>query len=257
MLECLLDSREQSLWEDLQQYPLSIPTRVSMLPIGDIVIQKQQDEGNEILLMIERKTVRDLVQSLKDGRYHDQRKRWLEFRTQSPNSFVSLWVEGDLLATPMDETVRSSLINSLLRLQSKSNILIHHVRSRDAFLKSLRVVVDKFEKDPYHLVPDGTIQKAAPDVNMNQYRKSAHSQEQYWQDCLTLIPGVSSHTAQKIQILFPTIMSMINSVENNTRHTLEQISEIRVSEKRKVGDKLAQKIIQYMDPAISFLDQRK
>lgn len=257
MLECLLDSREQSLWEDLQQHPLPVPTRVSMLPIGDVVIQKQQEEGNEILLMIERKTVRDLVQSLKDGRYHDQRKRWLEFRTQSPNSFVSLWVEGDLLATPMDDIVRSSLVNSLFRLQSKYNILIHHVRSREAFLKSLQVVVEKFEKDPYHLVPGETTPTTAPSLNMNQYRKSAHSQEQYWQDCLTLIPGVSPQTAHKIQALFPTMVSMLNALENDPRHTLKQISEIRASEKRKVGDKLAQKILQHIDPTISFLDQRK
>lgn len=253
MLECLLDSREQSLWEDLQQQPLPIPTRVSMLPIGDVVIQKEE----EILLMIERKTVRDLVQSLKDGRYHDQRKRWLEFRTQSPNSFVSLWVEGDLMAAPMEETVRSSLVNSLFRLQSKYNILIHHVRSREAFLKSLRMLVEKFEKDPHHLVPCGTTATTTPLVDMNQYRKSAHSREQYWQDCLTLVPGVSPQTAQKIQTLFPTMVSMMNALENDPRRTREQISGIRASEKRKVGDKLAQKVLEHLDPTISFLDQRK
>lgn len=258
MLECLLDIREQALWDEIQQHPLSIPTCVSMLPIGDLVIQKQHDDGrNEILLMIERKTVRDLVQSLKDGRYHDQRKRWLEFRRQSPTSFVSLWVEGDLVAAPMDEIVRSSLVNSLFRLQSRYNILVHHVRSRDAFIKSLRMMVEKFEKDPYHLVPDGTTPSATASttMDMNQYRRSAHSQEQYWQDCLKLIPGVSAQTAHKIQALFPTMVSMMSALKNDPRHTCEQISGIQAHEKRKLGDKLAQKIVRHMDPTISFLDQ--
>jgi ERCC4-type nuclease len=228
-----------------------------MLPIGDIVIQKRHDDGtDEILLMIERKTVRDLVQSLKDGRHHDQRKRWLEFRGQSPNSFVSLWIEGDLLMAPMDDTVRSSLVNSLFRLQSKHNILVHHARSREAFLTSLRIVIGKLEKDAYHLVPDDTrASSSSVAVDMNRFRKSAHSQEQYWQDCLTLIPGVSPQTAHKIQTLFPTMMSMMKALEDDPRHTWAQISEIRASEKRKLGGKLAQKIVQHIDPTISFLDQ--
>lgn len=254
MLECLLDSREQSLWEDLQQHPLTIPTHVRMLPLGDIVIQKQ--DGNEILLMIERKTVRDLVQSLKDGRYHDQRKRWLEFRTQSPNSFVSLWIEGDLLATDMDDIVKSSLVNSLFRLQSKFNILIHHVRSREGFLKSIQMVVEKLEKEPYHLVPN-EITTATTGVNMNQYRKSAHSQEKYWQDCLTLVPGVSPQTAQKIRSIYPTLVALVEELNHDPRHTREQISEIKISEKRKLGKKLAEKILQHLDPSLSFLDQMK
>jgi len=255
MLECVLDSREQSLWEDLQQHPLSIPTRLSMLPLGDVLIQKE----NEILLMIERKSVRDLVQSLKDGRYHDQRKRWLEFRTQSPQSFVSLWLEGDLMATDMDDILKSSLVNSLFRLQSKHNILVHHVRSRDAFLQSLRMVVEKFGKDPYHLVPEKDMSNhtACATLNMNQYRKSAHSQEQYWQDCLTLIPGVSPQTAQKIQSVYPTMVSLMGELQIDPHKTLETISQLKINEKRKLGEKVAQKILQHMDPTISFLDRRK
>lgn len=253
MLECVLDSREQSLWGDIQQHPLPIPTRLSMLPLGDVLIQKE----NEILLMIERKSVRDLVQSLKDGRYHDQRKRWLEFRTQSPQSFVSLWLEGDLMATDMDDIVKSSLVNSLFRLQSKHNILVHHVRSREAFLQSLRMVSEKFGKDPYHLVPERDIPSLPSAINMNQYRKSAHSQEKYWQDCLTLIPGVSPPTAQKIQSLYPTLVSLMGEVSLDPQKTLENISQLRINEKRRLGDKLAQKILQHLDPSISFLDRRK
>lgn len=256
MLECILDSRERSLWEDLEDNPLPIPTRLSMLPLGDVVIQVKKDEANEILLMIERKSVRDLVQSLKDGRYHDQRKRWLEFRTQSPNSFVSLWVEGDLLAADMDNIVKSSLVNSLFRLQSKYKIIIHHVRTRDAFLKSLRMVIDKFSKDPYHLVPH-EIMATTTAVNMNQYRKSAQSQEQYWQSCLTLVPGVSPQIALKIQSIFPTLICLVDALNNNPRHTLEHISEIKISEKRKLGKKLAEKILLHLDPSLSFLDQTK
>lgn len=244
-LECVVDSREQSLWEDLQGLP--IPTRTAMLPLGDVLIQKQE----EVLLMMERKTVRDLVQSLKDGRYHDQRRRWLEFRSQSPHSSISLWVEGDLLATDMDPVLKSSLVNSLFRLQSKHHILVHQVRTREAFVKSLQMVVEKLSKDPYHLVPDGAIATTttATSTAMNQYRKSAHSQEQYWQDCLTLVPGVSPAIAQTIQTAYPTLVSMVMALRQDPHQTMEQIAQLRANGKRRLGEKLAHKIAQHLDPS--------
>ena len=255
MLECVLDSREQSLWEDLQQPQFPIPVRTEMLPLGDVLIQKQ--DNKEILLMLERKTVRDLIQSLRDGRYHDQRKRWLEFRSQSPQSFVSVWIEGDLLASDMDPVLKSSLINSLFRLQSKHHILVHHVRTRSAFVESLRMVVEKLAKDPYHLLPDGANGIGGTATTMNQYRKSAHSQEQYWQDCLTLVPGVSPQIAQKVQTIYPTLVSMTRALGDDPQGTIQKISLLQTSEKRKLGEKLAQKIVRHLDPSLSCLDQTR
>lgn len=251
MLECITDSREQDLFHDLQNQ-LTIPTRTQMLPLGDIIIQK--DDG-EILLMIERKSVRDLVQSLKDGRHHDQRRRWLEFIENSPNSFVSLWVEGDLMTTMMDDTLKSSLLNSLFRLQSKHRIIVYCVRTRTDFINSLKMVVNKFEKDPHHLVPTPTGQPTTP--NLNQYKKSAHSGEHYWQNCLSLVPGVSQQTAQKLTIQFPSLVCFVEELNNNPHTLFQNLSNLKINEKRRLGEKLAQKIIQHIHPTLLPLDQTK
>lgn len=243
MLECVVDSREQSLWEDLRDLP--IPTRTAMLPLGDVLIQREE----EVLLLLERKTVRDLIQSLKDGRYHDQRRRWLEFRDQSPQSSIAVWIEGDLLATEMDPALKSALVNSLFRLQSKHHILVHQTRTREAFVKSLYMVVEKLSKDPYHLVPDGTT-TITTTPTMNQYKKSAHSLEQYWQDCLTLVPGVSPAIAQTIQTIYPTLVSIVEALRQDPQQTLGQIAQLRTNgSKRRLGEKLAYKIVQHLDPS--------
>jgi len=252
MLECLVDCREQTLFEDLQQQQLSTPIYSRMLSLGDVIIQKQ---NGEILLMIERKSVRDLIQSLKDGRYHDQRRRWHDFQQDSPNSSVSLWIEGDLMSADMEETLKSSLLNSIFRLQSKHNVIVHQVRSREGFVRSIMMAIQKFEKEPYHLVknPD---ENNRGNTNIDCYRKSAHSEEQYWKDCLSLIPGVSQQTAQKITThLFPALVSFVEELNTDPRSTLCRLSNLKITEKRKLGDKLAQKIIRHIDPSISFLDQ--
>lgn len=244
MLECILDSREQLLFNDLEN-KLIIPLKIKMLEIGDVLFQKQD---GEILLLIERKSVRDLVQSLKDGRYHDQRNRWHEFLKDSPNSIVSLWVEGDLMTADMEETVRSSLMNSLLRLQTRHHIVVHQVRSREGFIKSLQIVAQKLEKDPYHLVmkQDDTILTPS----LSQYKKSAHSEETYWQNCIALIPGISYPTAIKITRLYPSMCFFIQESMANKQEVFQKLSGLKINEKRKLGEKQAEKIIRFIVPSL-------
>lgn len=240
MIECIIDAREQSLWALIQEKPLSIPTRTEMLPLGDIIIQKTE---GEILLMIERKTVADLVGSLKDGRYHDQRKRWLEFMENSPNSNVSLWIEGDLLSASMENVMRSSLMNSILRLQSKHKIIVYNVRTKEGFVRSLQMAIEKFEKDPYHLVANPSGNENPITTSMNRYKKSAQSGETYWHDCLCLVPGVSSGTSSKIVEIFPSLVEFIDALKENKEKTEQMLSQIQTSSNRKLGPKTASKII--------------
>lgn len=247
MLECIIDSREQTLYEDTQQQ-LTIPIRTQMLTLGDVIIQTTD---GEILLLIERKSVRDLVQSLKDGRYHDQRRRWDDFIVGSPNSSVSLWLEGDLLSAGMDDTMRSSLLNALFRLQSKHHVIVHQVRTREAFVKSLQIVVQKFEKEPYHLVkkPEGnTI------VDMGRFKKSSNTEGQYWTNCLALIPGVSLQTAIKITNTFPSMPSFLISLDKDPTPIRDQLATLPLNEKRRLGGKQADRIIRHIHPLC--LDQK-
>jgi ERCC4-type nuclease len=250
MLECVVDAREQSLVEGLA-HRLSIPVRTQMLPVGDVLVQTDQ---GEVLLLIERKTVRDLVQSLRDGRYHDQRRRWEELRSHSPHTTLALWLEGDLLSAGVDETLRSSLLNALFRLQTKHRILVHTVRSRDAFVQSLQLAVQKLGKDPYHLLPQTGENSSPPPPDLGRYKKSAHTQEHYWQNCLALIPGVSPQTAQKITEHFPSLVLFLRGLAEDPQGTLRRLADLPVYETRKLGGKQALRILQHMDPLC--LDQK-
>lgn len=238
MLECVVDSREQDLLHDLTPV-LSVPTTTKMLALGDVLVQKQ--EGGEVLLMIERKSVRDLVQSLRDGRYHDQRQRWEEFCQGSPNSVVSLWLEGDLMMTEMDEILRASLLNALFRLQTKHRVVVHQVRTRDAFVRSLDMAIRKLEKEPYHLVRTPVAMERPPPLS--GYKKSAHTHEQFWRNCLVLVPGVSPMTACKVVDNFPSFSCFFRQLEKDPEEVTKQLSDIKISEKRRLGGKLASQIV--------------
>jgi ERCC4-type nuclease len=91
-----LDNREHELYKKLQQcidfspkYK-DIKIHIESLPLGDIIF----NDGIQDLVIIERKTWKDLAASIKDGRYEEQsyRLNGLTF----PNHNIIYLIEGDI-----------------------------------------------------------------------------------------------------------------------------------------------------------------
>lgn len=237
-MELVVDAREASLLSDLDGFEYA--TTSSSLPIGDLLIKNE----DRILLLIERKTVSDLVASLRDGRYHQQRKRWLEFMQHDAGVRVALFIEGDLMTAAMDETLRGSLLNSIFRLQTIHHIIVHHVRNRHAFILSLRLLMKKFEKDPDHLLA-AAVATAPAVLDLSPYKKTALVDSTVvWQSILSLLPGVSKEMAVKIAAVFPALSDFMNDPD-----AVARLAEIRISEKRRLGAKQAQRMVELLRPS--------
>lgn len=92
-----VDSREKDLVTKMSFYISSIPAFRNLkvitesLPIGDVIIS---GNNNEDILIIERKTIVDLLSSIKDGRYEEQSYRLNG--TQLHNHNIIYVIEGDL-----------------------------------------------------------------------------------------------------------------------------------------------------------------
>ena len=77
MLKIIIDSRETNLYNniierDLDKYTDKITIIKQQLEIGDIHI-----EYDDLIYVYERKTVNDLLSSVKDSRYKEQKSRLL------------------------------------------------------------------------------------------------------------------------------------------------------------------------------------
>ena len=92
-----VDSREKDLQAKLTFYISSIPAFRNLkvitesLPIGDIIIS---GNNNEDILIIERKTIIDLLSSIKDGRYEEQSYRLNGVPLHNHN--IMYVIEGDV-----------------------------------------------------------------------------------------------------------------------------------------------------------------
>jgi ERCC4-type nuclease len=91
-----IDTRETALLHQILNQTTTIPVfkniqiKSETLPIGDIII----NDGDEDKVIIERKSVNDLLSSIKDGRYEEQSYR-LNGLTHHNHNIVYL-IEGDL-----------------------------------------------------------------------------------------------------------------------------------------------------------------
>lgn len=236
-MELIVDHRESDLMQELERR--NIPYQRENLPIGDVLIKHQQSP----ILLIERKTVRDLIASLRDGRYHNQRERWKEFQTNYEEAQVSLWVEGDLIGCyDANESLKSSLMNSLLRLQSIHKILVYQIKNNAQFVQSLKMLLEKFEKDPTHLQPSNektlTTLESNKVLDLKPFKKTTDvSPECVWRSTLCLIPGVSATNASQILTIFPTLKSLLLEED-----PIPKLENLKIG-KRKLGKKLAERIV--------------
>lgn len=95
-MKLVIDCREKELLKQINQQVLFTPPFKKIkvtsenLPIGDILIK---DDSDNDLLIIERKTIPDLLSSIKDGRYEEQSYRLNGM--EHPNHNIMYLIEGD------------------------------------------------------------------------------------------------------------------------------------------------------------------
>ena len=112
-MNIIVDVREHSLIEKLQGLPITNPhvkIATEQLLIGDILLRT--DDQKELILF-ERKSLQDLLASIKDGRYKEQSHRLTHTSGLNPHHIVYI-VEGVLSTLrPSDKKIVLSAIASL------------------------------------------------------------------------------------------------------------------------------------------------
>ncbi len=158
-MEIILDVREADLigrFEAKQAYPYS----TQALDLGDVAFFRPSDKSSERsrdavqqqekhpCVLFERKTIRDLLSSISDGRYKEQSHRLLHASQVPPHNIIYI-IEGLLSSvSPNDQKLVFSCMTSLSlfegfsvfrtsTVQETADLLIHMATklSRDMFVK--------------------------------------------------------------------------------------------------------------------------
>lgn len=158
-MKIIIDERERDLYEKCESIASSNPmlySRISkeVLPLGDIYIKT--DEEKDVML-IERKSLSDLLASIKDGRYEEQSYR-LTHSSGFPAHSIVYIIEGSLsqLRTTIEKKIVYSAITSLNYFKGFSVIRTMNVQETAEYIIWMSEKIEKnFLKGvfPYYLQP--------------------------------------------------------------------------------------------------------
>ena len=166
----------------------------SNLHLGDFAICVQE----EIVLLVERKTVADLLASLRDGRFREQLHRLRE--TPANKMYV---IEGvsclqDIVELPgIDDRRKASLETMCTNLCVRDNIPVVFTRDTDETERFILSVLKRVTKNPERYV-HACASASAQHVD-TLAKKTKHTDfESVCTAMLTVLPGVSPKIAHEV-----------------------------------------------------------
>ena len=225
-MQLKIDMRET----DLIKAITGIPVLVESLPIGDVIIC--DDAGTEKLIM-ERKTINDLLASIKDGRYDEQSCRLSGLPIQNHN--IIYLIEGDIIRT---HSSRSLLFSSLFSLGYYKGFSVVRTMSVEETAFFIMNTVQKMEKEqakgrePY--VEGSSINKEYLST-LKKVKSDNITPANINELMLSQIPGISAQTAKVIMEKFHTLHNLIEQVKTDDK-CLDDVTYINTKgDKRKIN----------------------
>lgn len=244
-IEIVIDTRERELAEQLQR---TTEITIEQLDLGDIVFRR----GNEIILIIERKTINDLKASICDGRGREQKARLLG---NFPKNRIMYLIEGNLnkqLDAKIGGMPVSTLIGSLINTQLRDGIKVYKTSGIDESIEFIRKLQEKLESDgaKYFKDDDQTVSAGAYSSTLKKKKKANMTTEVWFISQLSLLPQVTEVVAVEVVKIYPNICKLIQTYERTPEHLREKLIAditfpIKNGKTRRVGDKISSRVYKF------------
>ena len=251
-----------------------IKIKVENLKLGDIIIS----DGDNELLLFERKSLNDLASSIKDGRYVEQSFR-LDGYESVPNHNIVYIIEGDLSkwkenANYNGRVNKKTLLSSMCSMLYYKGFSVIRTMNMTETCELILNWADKLQREKLTKTPyysGAKMEKPAQEhepvqeqeqepVQVQTVRESQHYCDVFkikkekngnitpgniGEIMLCTIPGISSKTAIVIMKEFKTINCLIKSLENDG-HCLNNIYMETNGKKRKISSQCIENIKNYL-----------
>ena len=251
-MKITVDNREQELLKHINQLVLFIPAFKQLkvdcvnLPLGDIIISDETEEK----IIIERKSMSDLLSSIKDGRYEEQSYRLNGMTTHNHNIYYL--IEGDVNKsnrfkdTSMEKLTLYSAMFSLNYYKGFSVMRTFNMEESALFICNIANKLEKSVvsgKKPFYQnrlsqtmdeqigdkessAPEETVQSDKDYVAViKKIKKENITTSNIGEIMLCQIPGVSAVTSLAIMEKYKNLPNLIKEIETN-KTCLDNISYI-------------------------------
>ena len=253
-MKIIIDERETSLYDkciavvqtsDLQ----TISVTKQVLQLGDIIFKTNEDE---LLCIIERKSLNDLISSIKDGRYDEQSHRLSHNGECSLHQVIYL-IEGMMstLRTPQEKKLVYSCIASLNCFKGFSVLRSNSIQETAEMLVWMADKIDRTVGKLPIVTNAGEIAAVSTDQNyctvVKKTKKENITSDNIGEILLCQIPGISSTTAIAIMKNFTSFAHLMDEIKTNPG-CLDNLTCESNGKTRKISKKCLESIVLYLRP---------
>lgn len=251
-MEVIIDNRETKIKEYFSSKINSEDLfKYENLDIGDIIIKY----NDKIHYIFERKTMRDLSDSIKDNRYHEQKQRMLHaYDSNIKICYIFEYFKGfiGLNNNLQINNLRGDiLLSAILNTSLCNNFGTFTTINTDETIFILEELVNRMLKNP-----DKYFNKNNNTIDISCLLKKRKKDNINRDNILTLylcqIPGVSTSIAEELTKQFKTMGNLINHLNtyDDNVEKISMLSNIKINIKnnktRRIGNKTATKIIELL-----------
>jgi crossover junction endonuclease MUS81 len=244
-MEFIIDNRETKAKQYFEDKP---NVSVQNLDLGDFVFKYNGD----IVCLIERKTISDMIASIKDGRYKEQKIR-LKNCGIGDHKIIYL-VEGAKLSLwdLSDKIVIGGIIGTLIR----DNIKVFRTVSLQETMHFLERIYSRLLENPKKILPDDNIDDKVVHVNYANTLKVRKKENLTPQVCnilqLSQIPSISQNMASAVLDKYGSIFKLclaytqINDEKEKEKMVANIKFDIANGKQRKIGLVASSRLYQYL-----------
>ena len=230
-MKLILDERESTLYERCilllsthKNKNLSIEKKV--LPLGDAIIQDADDKD---IVLIERKSIQDLLASIKDGRYVEQSHR-LQHSSGVPAHNIIYIIEGSFGTLPIHHNYgdpKQTVFSAIVSLNLFKGFSVLRTTSIQDTADLLIAMMDKIDRNMekkqslFHKMSAGSLESTAEVQGdpgkycsvVKKVKKDNITPENMGEIILCQIPGISSTSAIAIMKEFNGFLHLVESIK--------------------------------------------
>jgi crossover junction endonuclease MUS81 len=246
-MKLIIDKRESDLYNKtkihLEKYKFNnIVIYNEVLQLGDVMIKTDEDE---IILIIERKTISDLLSSIKDGRYAEQSLR-LSNENCSNHQIIYL-IEGVISSFHNEKQIIYSTMTSLSLFKGFSIMKTLTIDDTAQFLLISCDKINRSIKSGKKIYDFTNIEQSTNYCDViKSVKKENITKENIGEIMLMQIPGISSVLAKAILSKFSSFSEFINKV-NTEPSCLNGMTYESKGKERKINKSCLENIVYYLN----------
>lgn len=245
-----IDNREPSIiknWFKSNNYKFELKN----LELGDFIIR---DDFNNILLIIERKTIEDLLASVKDGRYIEQSQRYLQLNL--PSNKIYYIIEGNINRYAFDSIEYKTVYSCIYSLSFKKGFSVFFQNNTNETINFISQFLNRIisnnetfnnnENQKNNNNNNNDDKKDNETVPISLIKKANVSKDNLDCHMLNLIPGIGMGTAKEILSKFNnSFFELWKSVKEDKVENENNLNQIKVNN-RKLSKKIIENINSYL-----------